>query len=168
MNTTTSFLKAAPVMLAAILVLNTANAQDSEVTITTKSHGDWQVRCEKAKGADKSCVMTQQALVETSGQRLMQANIAKKAEDTLMTLILPLGTFLPAGAVMQIGESDPTNLTISFCAQNGCFVNQTLDDKMLREMNAEATVTVKIQISNGQSVDVPISTKGFTDAHRGL
>ena len=88
----------AALISASVALNSTASAQDSEITISTKSYGDWQVRCEQQKGADKACVMTQQALVQESGQRLMQANIAKQDGTTKMTLILPLGIYLPAGA----------------------------------------------------------------------
>jgi len=79
-----------------------ASAQTSEVTITTSNFGDWKSRCEQIKGQAKNCVITQQAVVQESGQRLMQANVVSQNSDPKMTLILPLGFYLPAGAKMQI------------------------------------------------------------------
>ena len=159
-------------MAAVLLVLSvfqsTLFAQDSEVTINTKSFDDWQVRCEQTKGADKTCVMTQQAMVQTSGQRLMQANIATVGEVTKMTLILPLGISLPAGAVMQIDEKNKTDLVISFCTQAGCFVNLDLNDKLIRAIGNADAVQVNIQIADGNPVSVPLSSKGFSAAHSSL
>lgn len=159
-------------MAAVLLVLSvfqsTLFAQDSEVTITTKSFDDWQVRCEQTKGADKSCVMTQQAMVQTSGQRLMQANIAKEGGLTKMTLILPLGINLPAGAVLQIDEKNKTNLVIGFCTQTGCFVNMDLDDTLIRAIGNADAVQVNIHIADGKPVSVPFSPKGFLAAHSSL
>ncbi|NNC98929.1 MAG: invasion associated locus B family protein [Gammaproteobacteria bacterium] len=155
-------------LLGAFILQPHAFAEESEITFTTRSYGDWQMRCEKAKEAEKTCVMTQQAMVQSSGQRVMQANIAIKGQDTLMTLILPLGIYLPGGAVMAIGEEHSIELLINYCNRSGCIVNHALDTRLIRAMGAAEAVTIKIEISDGQVVNVPLSTKGFFDAHRNL
>jgi invasion protein IalB len=152
-------------LLALSVFQSTLFAQDSEVTVITKSLEDWQVRCEQAKGAEKSCVMTQQAMMQASGQRLMQANVGKAGDITKMTLILPLGISLPAGAVLEIDEENKTDLVIGFCTQTGCFVNMDLNDKLIRAIGNADAVQVNIQIADGKAVSVPFSAKGFLAAH---
>ena len=156
------------VLLSLSVFQSTLLAQDSEVTIITQSFDDWQVRCEQTKGADKSCVMTQQAMMQASGKRLMQANVGKTGDVTKMTLILPLGISLPAGAVMQIDQDNKTDLVISFCTQTGCFVNMDLNDKLIRAIGNADAVQVNIQIADGKPVSVPFSPKGFLAAHSSL
>lgn len=143
-------------------------AQDSEVTVTTKSHGDWQVRCEQVKGADKICVMQQQAIVQGSGQKLMQVNIAKQGGSTKMTMIMPLGVYLPSGAVMRDGGEEIKDMVIRFCAQTGCFINHDIDSIWLKSLKKADKPTVDIEITPGEVVNVPFSTIGFAAAYDSL
>lgn len=143
-------------------------AQDSEVTISTRAFGDWQVRCEQIKGDSKTCVMSQQALMQNSGQRLMQVNIGKKDDGTQMTFVLPLGISLPAGATLQLAEDNVMPLVIGFCTQAGCFVNQKLDKSLIDAISAQESVSVGLETNDGQVIDVPLSSKGFGDALKAL
>ena len=142
-----------------------AQTGDSELTITTKGFEDWNVRCEQLKGQPKQCVMTQQARIQNSGQRLMQVNIAKPDEErTLMTAVLPLGFYLPAGAKLNIDDKSPLDLVVAFCNQSGCYANLTLTRNLIRDIGRAEQVVVNIQIQQEQEVGVPISAKGFSDA----
>lgn len=168
MNKNMSKLVAVTLSTVLLSLSSFASAQDSEITITTKSFGDWQVRCEQQKGADKVCVMTQQALVQDSGQRLMQANIAKQDGTTKMTLILPLGIFLPGGAALQLDEKKHSDLTVVFCTQAGCFVNLDLDSDLREAISGSESAAISLQPTDGQTVNVPLSVNGFADAHGAL
>jgi len=145
-----------------------ASAQTSEVTITTSNFGDWKSRCEQIKGQAKNCVITQQAVVQESGQRLMQANVVSQNSDPKMTLILPLGFYLPAGAKMQIGENSSRELVVNSCIQAGCIVNLDLDGLLVRALTGGDSVHVVIQIKDGQDVKIPLSMTGFRDALQSL
>lgn len=144
-----------------------AEAADSEVTISTKNFQDWQLRCEQIRGSSRTCVMTQQALVQGSGQKLMQVNIAKQGESTLMTIILPLGIDLPTGVFMLLGD-EKNELPVAYCAQSGCVVNHKIDAQLLSVLAKEPDVKIALQIVGGQAISVPLSTKGLTAAHSGL
>ena len=146
-----------------------AQNEETEVTISTKGFDDWQLRCEQAKGQAKQCVMTQQALIQNSGQRLMQVNIAKSAEDkTLMTAVLPLGFYLPAGAKLSIGDKAAQDMVVAFCNQGGCYANVTLTSALIRDIGSAEQVVVNIQLQPEQEVGVPISVTGFSDAIKNL
>lgn len=148
--------------------LSPAMAQDSEVTVSTKGYGDWQVRCEQVKGQSKTCVMSQQALVQNSGQRLMQVNIGETDDGKQMTIILPLGISLPAGAALHLSEDNVKPLVIGFCTQAGCFVNQKLDKNLSDAIAAQESVNVSIETNDGKAIDVPVSSNGFGDALKAL
>ena len=142
-----------------------AQTGDSELTITTKGFEDWNVRCEQLKGQEKQCVMTQQARIQNSGQRLMQVNIAKPDKDrTLMTAVLPLGFYLPAGAKISIGDQAPSDMVVAFCNQSGCYANLTLTRDLIRDIGNAEQVVVNIQIQQEQEIGVPISVNGFSEA----
>jgi len=162
-----SFKKIGSVVLVALFLSSMAMADDSEVVISTKDHQDWQLRCEQVRGGSRTCVMTQQALVQESGHRLMQVNIAKQDESTLMTIVLPLGIDLQAGVFMLLGNQK-NELPVAYCAQSGCVVNLKIDKELLSALAKEPDVKISMQIVGGQAVSVPFSTKGLTAAHSGL
>jgi invasion protein IalB len=162
-----SFKKIMPVAFGALFLSFAAIAEDSEVTISTKGYQDWQLRCEQLRGGSRTCVMTQQALVQESGQKLMQVNIAKQGKNTLMTIILPLGIDLATGVFMLQGDLKD-ELPVAYCAQSGCVVNQRIDAQLLSAWAKEPEVKISIKIVGGQAVSVPFSTKGLTAAHSGL
>ena len=147
---------------------STAFAQDSERTITTKAIGDWNVRCEQVNGGEKSCVMMQQSFAKNSGQRVIQSNIAKVDGGSLMSILLPLGIYLPAGAKIQFDKQEPIKLLISFCDRDGCFVNQKLDTKLLGQLNNSKSAKITIEINKGLPIEVPFSVNGFSDAYIAL
>jgi len=162
-----SLKNAALVVFVSLFLSLVAKAVDSEVTISTKDFQDWQLRCEQIRGSSRTCVMTQQALVQESGQKLMQVNIAKQGESTLMTIILPLGIDLPTGVFMLLGDQK-NELPVAYCVQSGCVVNHKIDAQLLSALAKEPDVKISMQIVGGQAVSVPFSTKGLTAAHSGL
>ena len=162
-----SLKKMAPVVVVLLCVSLAAKAEDSEVVISTKDYQDWALRCEQVSGASRTCVMTQQALVQESGQKLMQVNIARQGEKTLMTIILPLGIDLQAGVFMILG-SQKNELPVAYCAKSGCVVNREIDADLLSSLAKETDVKISMQIVGGQALNVPFSTKGLVAAHGSL
>ena len=156
------------IFLGILCYCSITQAQVSELTVTTDTYGNWQVVCEIARGGEKSCVMSQQYHAARSGKRLLQANIARVAGGTLMTLILPLGIDLPAGVVLQIDEFEPHTFAIQFCIEEGCFINEILDPGLLELLRKKESAKLTIKLSSGETVHPPFSIRGFLDAYHWL
>ncbi|NND81659.1 MAG: invasion associated locus B family protein [Gammaproteobacteria bacterium] len=157
--------------LLALLLSMGAQAQPEEYTEITTSHqrfGDWIVRCEREKGKDKECVMTQQITSQSTGMSVLQANFAKTEQGTQMTLIFPLGIFLPPGVELEVVDHIKANYSVSFCSASGCYVNQILDNEMLEFLRRKEQANITVYSSPDNPVTVPFSIKGFLDAHRKL
>ena len=138
-----------------------------ETKITTMTYGDWHVRCEVNNGEDKSCVMTQKIVSQPNGQELIQANIAKTDKGTLMTIIFPLGVYLPSGVILQIDDFDPVTYNILFCTHDGCFVNEVLDKNTLNLLRKKNGATLKLRAGpEREEVTIPFSITGFLDAYK--
>ena len=157
----------------ALLLLNSsqvrANEQaGSEYKETTRIFGDWQVRCEQNQESGDSCVMMQDLYSKANGQRVLQANFAKISEGTLMTLILPLGIYLPGGVTIQIEDFEEYRFEIMFCSQEGCFVNSLVPPQLLEWMRRKERARLTVLFKPDQPVDLPYSISGFLDAHRSL
>jgi invasion protein IalB len=151
-----------------LLLPTSGFAQDSEITISIKTFGDWVVRCEQEQGSEKSCVMTSQSIDESSGQRIMQVNVAKVEKATQMTILLPLGVYLPANPVLQVEEFDPHVLEVSFCSREGCYVNMGLNQTLLDLLRKKENATLTMELVAGQKAKVPFTLNGFLDAYRAL
>ena len=139
-----------------------------ETLTTSERFGDWILRCEKVKGEKKSCVMTQQIRVGEARQEILQANFAKTEEGTQMTLIFPLGIFLPKGVQIEIVDHLQKNYQITFCNTSGCFVNQLLEPEMIELLRQKEKARMTVYLAPDTPVDVPFSILGFLDAHRKL
>ena len=131
-------------------------------------YGDWQVQCEFENKKQKSCVMMQKILAQSSKQELIQANIAKIENGTLMTLVFPLGIYLPAGIQIQVEDFAPYKFEIPFCTHEGCFVNAYLDKTLLDQLRKKESAKLLLHASADKVVDVPFSIKGFLDAYKAL
>ncbi|MBT8115348.1 MAG: invasion associated locus B family protein [Arenicella sp.] len=150
------------------LLSGTTAAQEdyTEILNTSQRFGDWFLNCETVKGQEKSCVMTQKLFVE--GQELMQANFAKIDKDTQMTLIFPLGIFLPEGVELEIVDHLTKKYPINFCSSSGCFVNQVLEPETVQLLRQKEKANIKIYTRSDQPAEIPFSISGFLDAHRKL
>ena len=139
---------------------------DSEVVVTEKASGDWVVRCEQPKGGTKKCVMSQQTILQDSGQRLIQINIAyvESQEAPAMTIITPLGTRLPYGVTIKYSEEGIHLIPFSHCDQSGCFANQALTEDIIASFEATTDGQIGFQSVQQQTIDVPFSAEGFADA----
>lgn len=147
-----------------------ALAQDdyTEILTTSRTIGDWRVSCEIPRGEEKSCVMVQKVYSGNTGMEVLEANIAKTDKGTLMTLIFPLGVYLPAGVELEVIDHIKQQYEINFCLQNGCYVNQILDQQMVDFLRKKEAATITLNRSADQPVSVPFSIVGFLDAYKEL
>ena len=169
--------KQLPLIFAATLILMfapafTVNADEqadyTELLTTTQRYGDWLLRCEQAKGEKKSCVMLQKITAGSSGQEVLQANLAKMEQGTQMTLIFPLGIYLLPGIEVEVVDHDKRNFPITFCSNAGCFVNHILDEEFVELLRQKENAQITVYMLPDQPIVVPFSIAGFLDAHRAL
>lgn len=140
----------------------------SEVLTTTQKFGDWVVRCEKTNKEENSCVMTHKIVAISTGQEVVQANIAMTPEGTLMTLIFPLGVYLPNGVGLEIVDHVKRQFDITFCMSNGCFVNEILDPELINLLRKKESAFLTVYGGADKPIEVPFSIVGFLDAYKKL
>jgi invasion protein IalB len=75
-----------------------------------------------------------------------------------MRIIVPPGSYLPAGLSVKLEDEEPFSVPFQFCTENGCFVNLDLADDVVTKMKTASLFTVFYKNSEGaqQSVDVPL------------
>ncbi len=112
---------------------------------------DWYYRCVDGKAADgsatTSCEVAQIATVKQGEQsvNVLTLAIAKTpatsastqkggkpvASDLVLTTVVPLNMYLPAGLGIDAGDKPVVQLTYRNCNQAGCWSQQKLDAKMV-------------------------------------
>lgn len=152
------------------LVANVAAAQEqlSKTTATTLKYGDWIVRCNQQDQAKEECGMTQKVLAPNSRQQLLEANFAKTSNGTQMTLILPLGVYLPNGVSVEVVDWKKIELPIEFCSQSGCFVNRILPNDFVDLLRKKESAQVILWTAPDKKATIPLSIVGFLDAYKKL
>lgn len=157
-------------LLAAGICSVAAYGQTDVVETLTKTmrFGDWQVRCEKTGELAETCVMSMKIVAQESGAEIAQANFAKNDDGTLMTVILPLGIYLPAGAVLTIKDHKKFTFPITFCARDGCFINELVSAEAIELLRKKEHASLSFASTNQQTVELPFSIKGFLDAYKKL
>ena len=98
----------------------------------------------------------------------MQLAVATTKGKTILSVNVPLGVLLPAGAALVLGTDQPKIFAYRTCTQSGCIADVTLDDKMVAALNAAKDGKVLVAGLDQKAVAIPISLKGYSDAARAL
>lgn len=136
-----------------------------------ETHGDWDIRC--ATSDPERCFMV---LIGTNAQGTPMVEISLVKFQTVgpspagTTVIVPLGTALPEGVVLQVDDGDRYRFSYEFCAPAGCVANLALTPELVIAMKGGflATITFSAASDPETPVSVPISLQGFTAAYNAL
>lgn len=147
-------------------------AQDPDVS--TERYRDWALTCRtNAESGQRQCSMFQRLVVQDTNQVALNVAIGflqseEGARVPVAVFTFPLGIFLPAGAELQVDDTEPTQLQIERCFQRGCQSGLALDDKRLAQFRAGSSANVTVMQSREQSIDLTVSLSGFSAAFDAL
>lgn len=129
----------------------------------------WISRCASdSRQGTLDCAVEQSVLESKSRQLLLQV-VVRVPPDThkpVLTLQLPLGLYLPAGASLQFDESKPQKFEIQSCDPKGCYVNAPVTPEMLGNMSKGKTLSVTFETVNKQNLAIPVQLTGFATAYQ--
>jgi invasion protein IalB len=130
----------------------------------------WTVNC--SSGADGlACKVTQSMIVAQSGQVVAAATVFKATGNAApygLTLVMPHGLFLPAGASIQIDAEAVQALPIETCDQRGCYSTVPLPEKTVTSMKTGKLLTITFQNLSKSNVKVQLPLAGFAEAFKKL
>ena len=160
---------AAGALLAIALPTPAPAKQASE--IVRETHGDWTIRC--AADAPEDCFMVSTGF-DIDGSPVAELSLVKFLPGhpavAGATVIVPLGTALPEGVVLQVDNGSRVRFGYDFCAPAGCIANLALTPDLVAAMQAGSRARVMV-IPAGRP-DTPktigVSLSGFTAAYRAL
>ncbi|MCH2189606.1 MAG: invasion associated locus B family protein [Gammaproteobacteria bacterium] len=129
-------------------------------------YGDWVLHC---KLSDELCILSQLAVVETDGERLMELNIplSKNGQfgSNKVEFVLPLGLSLQKPPKLYIANQFMSELSVNVCLADGCYYSMPLSQVLLERFLGMFSGYVKIWTHRGEEIDIPISGIGTRAAH---
>lgn len=139
--------------------------QELARNVQMQSYGDWGVECVAVFGDDQECHLLQRILWDDTKEEAMLAHILfiEKEGQVLprLRLIAPLGTFLPAGMQMKLGDINEIYAPFQYCMTSGCFVNLDLAQDVVEEMGKHKILYATYQQADGGVGKVEISLNGL-------
>ena len=131
-----------------------------------REFGDWVLHCESK---DEVCFLSQIAVIETNGERLMEFNIPLSktgvSEGLTAEVILPLGTSLDISPKLFIADQFISELRPKVCLSQGCYFSLPLTSYLLERFLSMFSGFVKITDQFKNEFDVPISGTGTRSAY---
>jgi invasion protein IalB len=137
-------------------------------TQTVVTYGDWRTACPPASNKDQNCSMIEQIMDSRTGQSVVQLAVATSKGKTTLSVNVPLGVLLPAGAGFVMGSDKPLIFPYRTCTQQGCIADLVLDDKAQASLAAATDGKVLVAGLDQKAVAIPISLKGYSDAAHSL
>lgn len=132
-------------------------------------YDDWQLQCFRSDAEEDPCQMYQ-LLREEAGNPVAEFSIFKLPGDSAVvagaTIVVPLGTLLPAGLQMYVDSGAAKAYNYSFCSLIGCFARIGFTQEDIEAFKAGETVFIVIAPAQApdETVLIEASLKGFTAA----
>lgn len=143
-------------------------AQAEQATQAPATAPNWIVNCtETEQSGSRACRMSQNIVVQESGQRLLTVIIEprKGAPNHALVLALPHGLFLPAGVTVKIDEAEPLRLVVQTSDANGAYAGTAIGDDLLERLKNGQTLQIGLQSAQRKNIAVPVTLIGFTSAY---
>ncbi|MEM7211466.1 MAG: invasion associated locus B family protein [Pseudomonadota bacterium] len=161
---------AAASLISVLALSGAALAQQGQPKLVKQTtHGDWDIVC--VEGTD-TCRMEQtgktdqnEPILAVSIERVSGASINGQAYPSVITMVAPLGTLLPAISA-KIDSAEPKLLPFERCLSNGCFARSPMIDETVSSLKKGSKMLVEFR--RGRMVSVSISLRGFTKAYNSL
>ncbi len=140
--------------------------------------GAWNVRCAAGQSAAaKQCEVVQVATIKQADQDVTIMTVAvapaaavKGANDPAhsLTMLVPLNVLLTAGLSISVDDKPAAKLSYRNCNQSGCWVQSPLNAALLAQLSKGRLGSAKLDLANGQTVNIRFSLDGLTAAMKKL
>jgi invasion protein IalB len=146
----------------------TDNAVATAPQTTTATYRDWTLRCDNAVGTPprRVCEVAQTVMAQGGKTALAQIVIGRPGPGEPLKLIvqLPNGVWLPANAILALGDKTTVTATYKRCVQL-CFADADIDEAALAALKAR-TDPARLLFADGTQriVELPLSLDGFAAA----
>ena len=125
-------------------------------------YSNWILQCIEAQSTgNEQCNLIHQ-INNQDNRQILKVELLKSNNNKLMLFHVPLGTYLPAGAKLMVGEQE-YSMPITTCLATGCQakieVDWNLNQKLKRE---EKAVVQLLHINQQQKINIEFSLMGYS------
>jgi len=150
---------------------NAATTQQAKPAETYKmgraeQYDQWILQCaESTTSGNEKCNLIHQ-LVNDKKQQIVKIEVLKQGANNLMLFHLPMGTYLPAGAVLIVGEASH-KMPITVCMPEGCKAKLALDWNLNQKLKREDKAIVQLlNVNQQQKLNIEFSLMGFSNGSK--
>jgi invasion protein IalB len=130
-------------------------------------YDDWRLLCPALKDKKESCEMSQDVVDSKSGQQVARLVLARdKDNTTVMAVTVPLGVLLEPGLGLKLSKDDVRVFQYKTCTEAGCLAVIPVNAQMEGTLASTPDFSVTVAGRDGKTVELPLSTKGFTVARK--
>jgi len=127
----------------------------------TVQHNQWILQCVESNLGNEKCNLIHQ-INNKNNQQILKIEVLKAADGDLMLFHLPLGTYLPAGATLLVGEGI-VKMPIVSCMSAGCQAKTKLDWNLKQKLKREEKAVVQLlHINQQQKINIEFSLMGYS------
>jgi len=122
----------------------------------------WRLQCVVAQSSGKEICNLVHQINSENNQQIIKIERIKDSKDEYLVFSLPLGSHLPAGAILIVGSTE-YKMPITSCLPAGCRSQLTLDWNIDQQLKREEKATVQLIHSNQiQKINIGFSLMGFS------
>ncbi len=128
----------------------------------TVQHDQWRLQCIDAQTSGKEQCNLIHRIVNKDNQQIIKIEVLKVAASDMMLFHLPMGTYLPAGAVLLVGSSEH-KMPITSCMPAGCRAQIKLDWNLNQQLKRKEKAVVQLlHVNQLQKINIEFSLMGYS------
>jgi len=125
-------------------------------------YDQWILQCVKGNTTGKEKCNLIHQINNNKNQQIIKIEVLKSAENNLMSFYVPLGTYLPAGAKLIVGEGE-YKMPITTCMNTGCQAKLKVDWNLNQKLKREDKAIVQLLHTNQkQKINIEFSLMGYS------
>jgi invasion protein IalB len=128
----------------------------------------WAARCVSvSREAPLECAIEQTAVLSKTGQLIVLVNIRIPSDTHAPVALvqLPLGLFLPAGAMLGVDDGKAIDVQIQTCENRGCFASTQITPDLLAALKSGKQLKVSFQNLAKEMITIPMPLGDFAAAY---
>ncbi|HWU27343.1 MAG TPA: invasion associated locus B family protein [Rhizomicrobium sp.] len=125
---------------------------------------DWQMTCQPRTMKKGGCILQSGILQKGTNNMVAELTIAKKDDADVLSIVVPLGVYIPAGIQLTVGHGSAKTIPFKTCLEVGCIANVSFDSGLAGTMSQNSDGVITVVAGNGKSLSLNFSLRGYNDA----
>ena len=149
--------------IAALCLSLPAYAQGPDTVMVKQIFQDWEVNCAE-RGEVRECSINQQIRTQANEVIAVVNGTISKDGATIIEFGLPVMMDLTTPVSLPVDGQQLSTLEYNTCNNRACFIVREDDEVLLKSFREGETSLLTMESYAGQSVQIAISLRGFSDA----